>query len=157
MKKIISVNDNQQHVDIAILLGRFAIGALMLVHGIPKLLTLIGEAPIAFPAVLGMSPGFSLGLAVFAEVFCSLFIIIGLGTRVATIPLIITMMVAVFYIHAGDPFAKQEMGILYLLAYLVLLISGSGKYSVDKLLQRKIFLPSFNGKPPVDHTLSMYK
>jgi putative oxidoreductase len=47
------------------------------------------------------------------------------------------MLVAVLYIHSADPFAKQEPGIQYLVLYVILFITGSGKYSIDYLLHRK--------------------
>ena len=109
----------------------------MLTHGLPKLMMLFGEGPIQFPGVMGMGPELSLALAVFAEVLCSILIIVGLGTRLASIPLIVTMVIAVFYIHAADPFAVQEMGLHYLLAYVVLLLLGSGKFSLDALLVKR--------------------
>jgi putative oxidoreductase len=137
MKKLFNMQHNNNAVDAGILLLRVGIAALMLTHGLPKLATLFSGDTIQFPPVLGMSPALSLGLAVFAEVVCSIFILIGFGTRLAAIPLIITMLVAVFMIHAADPFAKQEMGLHYILVYLFLLIRGSGKYSVDNLLQRQ--------------------
>jgi putative oxidoreductase len=108
----------------------------MLSHGIPKLVNLVW-GNVQFPSVFGLTPGLSLTLTIFAEVLCSIFILAGIGTRPATIPLIVTMMVAAFKIHAADPFAKQELPLVYLVSYIVLLIAGSGKYSVDYLLQRK--------------------
>lgn len=111
--------------------------ATMLVHGLPKLVLLFSADPIQFPGILGMSPALSLSLTVFAEVFCSLFLLLGLGTRFATIPLIIVMLVAILLVHAADPFSVKELAVHYLLGYLVLLIAGSGKYSVDYLLQGK--------------------
>ena len=87
---------------------------------------------------MGMSPALSLTLAVFAEVICSLLLLFGLGTRLAVIPLIVTMLIAVFFIHGADPFAKQELGLHYLLVYLLLLFAGSGRYSLDKVLTAKI-------------------
>jgi putative oxidoreductase len=137
MKKLFSTNHSLKNFDLVILLGRVAIASLMLVHGLPKLAMILSGEPIQFPGVLGMSPAFSLALTVFAEVFCSLLILVGFGTRIATIPLIITMLVAAFYILAAAPFAKQELAIHYLLAYVLLLITGSGRYSLDYLLQRK--------------------
>ena len=135
MKKIFTTS-NTTHF--ALLIARIGIAALMLTHGIPKLLMLLSGAPIQFPPVLGMSAEVSLGLAVFAEVFCSLFILAGFATRLATIPLIITMMVAIFTIHSADPFVKQEPVFQYLLVYAVLCIAGSGKYSIDYVLQKQI-------------------
>jgi len=83
-----------------------------------------------------MSPALSLGLAVFAEVICSILILIGFKTRLATLPLIITMLVAVLVVHFSDPFAIMEKALLYLLLYIILLFGGSGKYSVDALKQQ---------------------
>ncbi len=131
MKKIFNPNFATTQVDVVLLIIRVGIGAMMLVHGFPKLQMLLAGGEIQFPGVMGLSPAISLGLAVFAEFLCSVLLIIGLGTRLASIPLIITMMVAVFLIHANDPFANQELGLHYLLSYVVLLILGGGKFSVD--------------------------
>lgn len=108
----------------------------MLTHGYPKLQRLLsGEFQFADP--FGLGPGVSLGLAVFAEFFCSILLILGLGTRLATIPLIVTMSVAAFIAHGADPFARKEMALLYLVSYIVLLFSGPGKISVDQLLGKR--------------------
>ena len=141
MKKIFETENNSGLINLTLLIARIGIGVLMLVHGLPKLAMLLGGDPVQFPGVLGMSPEFSLGLTVFAEVICSLLILFGLGTRLATIPLIITMLVAVFYIHAADPFANKEMGLHYLLVYVFLMILGSGKYSLDAFFLKKERVP----------------
>lgn len=147
MKKFMSVSHQTKNVDIILLVLRITIAALMLTHGLPKMNALLSDEPIQFAAVFGFSPAVSLGLTVFAEVFCSVLILAGFGTRLAAIPLIITMAVAAFLIHATDPFGKQEMPILYLLIYVVLLIAGSGRYSLDGLLANKpVFEHSTNGK-----------
>lgn len=110
----------------------------MLTHGIPKLLKLFGSEEITFADPLGIGMGITLALVVFAEFICSILVIIGLGTRLAAIPLIITMFTAAFIIHAADPFQQKEMAILYLLIFIVLLITGGGKHSLDyHLLRRK--------------------
>jgi putative oxidoreductase len=137
MNKILNVNKAANITDIALLVARAGIAAFMLTHGIPKLVMLFSGAPIQFPPIMGMSPEVSLGLAVFAEVFCSILLLAGFATRLAVIPLIITMVIALVFIHAADPFAKQELAFQYLLVYLVLLFAGSGRFSVDYLLQGK--------------------
>lgn len=143
MKKLLNVYQSANSIDVALLITRVGVAALMLVHGWPKLEMLFSDGPVQFPAVLGLSATTSLALAVFSEVLCSLLILVGLGTRLATIPLIVTMVVAVFIFHAADPFAKQELGLLYLMPYVVLLLTGSGKYSLDYLLLQKVFKPTY--------------
>lgn len=142
MNKLFQVPAHSTHIDIAILVLRVSIALLMLAHGVPKLLSLVSGEPVQFPALVG-SPAFSLGLAVFAEVFCSVLILLGLATRLATIPLIITMIVAVFFIHGADPFAMKEMGLHYLLAYIVLLITGSGKFSLDQKISKEQYTAAY--------------
>ena len=137
MKRIINVNPAAVTTDFGLLIARIGIGTLMLVHGFPKMIMLFSGTPVQFPPVMGMSAGFSLSLAVFAEVFCSVLIITGLATRLAVVPLILTMLVAVGIIHGADPFAKQEPALHYLMVYLVLFFTGSGRLSVDYLLQRR--------------------
>jgi putative oxidoreductase len=140
LKKLLVKDSKFLNRHLALLTARMAIAALMLTHGIPKLQLLLSGQPVQFPAVFGLSPEISLGLAVFAEVFCSLLILLGLATRFATVPLIATMLVAIFSIHAADAFSTKEPAILYLVGYVVLLFAGSGRYSLDHLL--------FAGKNP---------
>ncbi len=121
--------------DLSLLLLRLAFGGLMFLnHGLGKFNKLMAGGEIKFANVFGMGPELSLGLAVFAEVVCALMVVIGLFTRMAVIPLIITMLVAIFVIHIGDPFKKMESAIIYLIPYLVLFWNGSGKYSVDEFI-----------------------
>ncbi|HEX6849221.1 MAG TPA: DoxX family protein [Chitinophagaceae bacterium] len=157
MKKIFATDTKYLNNHFALLVGRIAIAVLMLLHGVPKLLVLISGDPVQFPSVFGMRAELSLALAVFAEVFCSMLILVGFGTRLAVVPLIITMLVAVFSIHAADVFAKKELAVLYLSAYVVFLLAGSGKYSVDQLIQsrqRTKYSPVLRTEDP---TLSMYR
>jgi hypothetical protein len=59
-------------------------------------------------------------------------------------------------IHATDPFGKQEPGLQYLLVYIVLLFEGSGKYSVDYLLQHKSTTARYQQKVK-DPNLAIYQ
>jgi putative oxidoreductase len=137
MKKLLQVNNAAGTTDVALLLARVGIALLMLTHGFPKLMLLFSDAANQFPSVMGMSAEVSLSLTVFAEVLCSVFVLTGFATRFAVIPLAITMLVAVFLIHGTDPFSAKEPALHYLLVYIILLFAGSGKYSVDYLLQQK--------------------
>lgn len=131
---ILNTNFKKSHVDIVLLLTRIGVAFLMLTHGLPKLQMILAGGEIQFPAIFGLSSSLSLVLAIFSEVLCSLFILVGLATRLAAVPLIITMLVAVLLIHTNDPFANQELGLLYIFLYLPLLILGGGKFSVDHFL-----------------------
>ncbi len=106
----------------------------MLTHGLPKFMKLIGGGPIKFPDPIGIGQTPSFLLIVFAEVLCSIFLLMGFATRLAALVLFIAMAVAAFITHANDVFAKQEMALLYLLIYLVLMVFGAGRFSVDQLI-----------------------
>jgi putative oxidoreductase len=155
MKKLLSINPNSNTTDIALLVARLGIGTLMLTHGLPKLAMLFSGEPVQFPPVMGMSVQLSLSLAVFAEVFCSLLVISGFATRLAVIPLVVTMLVALISIHAADVFTKQEPALYYLLVYVVLLIAGSGKYSVDYLLQGKMSVKKYTNMKAEDRRIAV--
>lgn len=89
---------------------------------------------LSFADPIGVGEEASLVLTVFAELFCGILVTVGLFTRAALVPLIITMIVAVFIIHVDDPFSKQEFGLLFLIPYVTLFLTGPGRYSLDKKL-----------------------
>lgn len=121
---------------LALLLLRVGSGGLILTHGIPKLQRLFGGAEIKFADPFGLGPVISLGLATFAEVICAILVIVGFKTRLAVIPLIITMLVAAFYAHWDDPFGRKELPLLFCIVFVSLLLTGGGAYSLDKMKRR---------------------
>ena len=108
----------------------------MLTHGFPKLMMLL-SGKIEFMNFMGIGEKTSLILAVLAEVLCSLFVLLGLFTRFSVVPLIITMLVAALMVHGNDPFAKQEMSLLYLFHYILIFVAGPGNISIDRMISRK--------------------
>lgn len=134
IKNIFNPGNYSNNINLALLILRFTVGFFMLTHGMGKLIALFGDAPIQFPDPIGIGATVSLALAVFAEVFCSILLILGLATRFATIPLIITMLVAAFVMHATDGFGKQELPLFYVSTYIVIALSGAGRYSMDQLI-----------------------
>jgi putative oxidoreductase len=124
---------NDLFKDLALLVMRLGAGGMMLTHGIPKIDRLLGEGPVKFADPFGLGPEISLGLAIFAEVICAVLIMVGFKTRLATIPLIITMLTAAFYAHWNDPFGKKELPLLYVCVFLGILAFGAGKYALDQL------------------------
>jgi putative oxidoreductase len=120
-------------------LGLFALRlacSLMLLHGWPKF-TDFSEGIKDWPDPFHVGPTVSYALTVFAELFCSVFVVLGLFTRIALVPLIICLIVIVFNVHGGDPLEDKEHGLLYLLAYLSLFFTGPGRYSLDSLIETR--------------------
>ncbi|MUP45738.1 DoxX family protein [Gramella sp. BOM4] len=132
-----STNLNLFRTDLGLLIFRICIGGLMLTHGLPKLLRFFGPEEISFADPFGLGAAFTFSFAVFAEFFCSLFIIFGFLTRIASIPLILTMATAALIIHMPDGFGKQELPLLYLSGFILLLLTGPGKYSIDYKIYKK--------------------
>ena len=122
--------------DLGLLILRVSFGILMLTHGIPKLSKLF-VSPITFPDPLGFGSGLSLVLALIGELIAPIFIMIGFKTKIAAIPATITMFVAAFIVHFGDPIETKEKALLFFFAFLVILLSGAGKFSVDGYFDSK--------------------
>mgnify|MGYP001946527294 CR=1 FL=1 len=89
----------------------------------------------SFHDPLGIGSPASFSGALFAEVLCAALVGLGLFTRIALVPLMFTMGVAVFIFHGGDSFSTIERGLLYLTAYATLFLTGPGKYSMDQLFR----------------------
>lgn len=119
--------------DAALLVLRLLSGAVMLTHGIAKLQNFT-ELSSGFMDPIGLGPAASLTLIVFAEVGCASLLVLGLLTRLAAIPLIIGMSVAAFVAHAPFTVAGSELPLLYLIIFVVLLLAGAGRYSLDACL-----------------------
>lgn len=132
MKKLLSTKYSAGAFNTAMLLLRLGLGVLMLMHGYNKLVH-FADKQNTFMNFMGIGSTMSLALVVFAEFFCSLFLILGLFTRLATIPLIIATLVMIFKAHKGDILGEGEHAALYLTGYLVLLLVGPGKISVDNM------------------------
>lgn len=105
---------------------------MLLNHGWPKIAS-FAERADRFADPLGVGPTASLILVIFAEFFCAALLMLGLLTRAVLVPLIITMFIAAFVIHAGDPFKEIESALFFLLCYVMLFLSGPGKYSIDHI------------------------
>jgi putative oxidoreductase len=137
MRESFETDFSQSKFDLLLLLLRIVIASFMLTHGLPKFYELMA-GNLDFTDPLGIGEPTTLVVAVLAEVVCSTFILIGLGTRIATIPLIATMLVAAFVSNWNNPFEKKELSLLYLFIYVTLLVVGSGRYSLDAVLSTRI-------------------
>lgn len=117
--------------DFGLALLRIAPSAMLLTHGIPKFQKIInGNLEFGDPLGIGAAP--SLFLAVIGEVICPILIIIGFKARWMAVPPAITMAVAGFIHHAADDFGTKEKAFLYLVFFIVIILLGPGRYSMDR-------------------------
>ena len=117
---------------LAILVLRVSLSSFLLLgHGLGKLQKLFSSEPIRFLDPIGLGQELSLVLAAGAEVIGSALILLGLWTRIASIPVLITLGVACFIVHGGDGFSGMEKLLLFIAGFVTILIAGPGKYSID--------------------------
>lgn len=138
LKFIFDSETTGRKTDIGLLLMRVGVGSFMLfAHGWGKLSSFAEKAD-TWADPIGLGPTLSLSLAIFAEFFCSLAIILGIGTRAAAIPLLITMLVAAGIVHADDPWGKKEFALLYGWVFIGLIFTGAGRYSLDSVISKRL-------------------
>ncbi len=135
MIRFMSVKYSAAAFNIAAFVLRVGLGALMIPHGYSKLMR-FQTLQHKFMSFLGMGSSVTLGLTIFAELVCSVLLILGLFTRLAVVPLIIAMLVALFVSHHGDFFGEGEKAALFLIAYIVILLTGPGRASIDGLAKK---------------------
>lgn len=87
------------------------------------------------------APTFNAYLAAGTETAGVVLLILGMGTRLITVPLIITMLVAIKTVHWANGFEAGDNGfeipLYYLLMLLTLFIFGAGKWSIDYFVEKK--------------------
>lgn len=137
MKRIYNTDLPGNFGHFALLFLRVVAACLLMTHGIPKLQRLLSGEEIQFADPYGLGQMTSFVLIMFAEVVCSILVILGAFTRLAVIPIMIGMATAVIFAHANDPFGVKEKPLLFLVIFTFLLMIGPGKYSVDNSLRRR--------------------
>jgi len=138
IKKIFNPGNYPQNINLILFLLRITVGFFMLSHGMGKFSKLFGDEPIKFADPYGIGITVSLALTVFAEVFCSLFLIFGIASRFAAFSLLFTMLTIIFVVHGTDGFGKQELPSIYAVIYFVIAFVGAGKISIDNWIYTKI-------------------
>ena len=119
-----------------LLIFRVFFGLMLMTHGLSKLYN-YSELCITFPDFIGFGHELSLLLAISAETICSIGFIVGGLYRLAMIPMLVTMGVAFFHVHQGS-MAQGELAFLYLIVFVIMYISGPGKYSFDAVIYRQL-------------------
>jgi putative oxidoreductase len=123
--------------DTAALILRLTFGGLLLFsHGYMKW-TLFHESVDSFPDPIGIGSKFSFYAVIFSETICAALVMLGLFTRLALLPMLFTLIVAILGIHWDSPVSEQELAILYFAVYLSIFLLGPGKYSLDNYFEKK--------------------
>ncbi|HTR29983.1 MAG TPA: DoxX family protein [Puia sp.] len=131
MKKFFSTQYSDGAFNIGVLVLRVAFGSLLLIiHGLDKI-THFSKYEFTFYNFMHIGHRWSLVLCIFAEVVCSALVVLGLFTRFAALVLCINFSVVLFLVIKGQPLDVQQAAIMYLAAFVALLMTGPGKYSVD--------------------------
>lgn len=126
---------------LAPLVGRLAVGLLFLSTGWGKVHSL--DKVTAFFVKLGIpAPGLNAVVVGYSELICGSLLVIGLCTRLATLPLIVSMVVAILTAKLSDIHGLFDLvgadEFTYLCVLVMLLIIGPGLLSVDELLVRRL-------------------
>ena len=137
MKKCFITRAYAKDFDIVLLILRLVFGYAFILHGWGKI-----QNPMAWMPETSPVPGILQALAAISEFGGGIALILGLLTRLASVGLAITMLVAAL-MHAivlGDPFVSKgggsyELATIYLMLSVLYIVTGPGRYSLD----RKIF------------------
>ena len=126
----------EKNVDAGLLVLRLSVGVLMLLHGIAKLV--YGIDPIEQMVVAAGLPSFVAYGVYVGELIAPLFIIIGFGTRAASVVFAFNMLVATLLAHSSQLLQLGDTGGwvlelqgLFFFAALVLVFTGGGKYALS--------------------------
>lgn len=136
---------------VGLLILRLGIGGYLITHGWGKVQMLLAGGADKFGDPIGLGSTLSLALVTTSEFICALLVILGLGTRLAAVPVVISMAVAAFVVHTKDPWTMEaaanaffsgtsktwfskEPALLYLIPFLSLVCTGGGKLSLDGLI-----------------------
>jgi putative oxidoreductase len=135
-------------ISAGLLILRLGVGGYLLTHGWGKLQMILAGGFDRFADPIGLGSGLSLVLVVIAEFVAALLVMFGFATRFAAATVVISMAVAAFVVHGGDPWTmgegarlfragasrtwgSKEPALLYLIPFLALILTGPGKLSLD--------------------------
>lgn len=134
MRKILSTSYSDNAFNFALFVQRVVTGMLLLIrHGLPKISD-FSALSTTFYDPLRVGHRMSLILVILAELFCSMFLVLGLFTRIAAFIIVFSLSVAVFIYHHGQPLKDVELGAIYLTSVFTIMIIGPGRVSVDGMM-----------------------
>ncbi|MEP6951009.1 MAG: DoxX family protein [Ginsengibacter sp.] len=135
MSKLLSTKYSTGAFNLGMLVLRLGIGVLLASHGFDKL-THFNTIQPHFMNFMGIGQTVSVCLAIFAEFFCSIFLILGLFTRLSCVPVLILMSVILVRVMHGNVFGDGQLPALFFAATLTLLFCGPGQISIDGMIKK---------------------
>ena len=137
LQKVFSYQPEFLSQDITLLLFRVLVSLSMInTHGMKKLLDFEGTVQ-HIPDPLGVGGEVSAVIAIMANIIAPIFVILGLGTRLAILPILSVTLMGFFIVHGNDPWPIRDVPLMYSLVYLALFFLGAGKYSLDHKFFKK--------------------
>lgn len=110
---------------------------LIFVHGLKKLGVGVAAAEVV-PNPIGLPDFLNESIAITANLIAPLFIIFGLGTRLASALVLCVTMTGLLAMHLHDDPMVRDVPFMYSCCYLLLLFLGSGHFSLDRLIRNQI-------------------
>ncbi|HZZ74837.1 MAG TPA: DoxX family protein [Puia sp.] len=134
MRKLLSTAYSDGAFNFALLVQRVATGLLLLIgHGLPKIQNFSELSPTFYdPMRVGHRN--SLVLVILAELFCSMFLALGLFTRIVAFIIVFELSVAVFIFHHGASLKTIELPSLFLISAFTIMFVGPGRISADGMM-----------------------
>lgn len=120
--------------DMAILFLRIFICGVMLLHIVGKLQD-YDNYVLGFHSILGFSQATSFAITIFVEGLFAAMIIMGVGTRVASLLMVVVSAVALWEAFVAGTLSSDasRLEFIYMGIYLTLVISGGGEYALCNL------------------------
>jgi putative oxidoreductase len=134
MKKLLSTSYSDNAFNFALLVQRVVTGLMLLVvHGLPRISN-FSQLSSTFYDPFQIGHRNSLLLVIFAEIFCSMLLVLGLFTRIAAFVILVNLAIAIFMYYKGQPIKNMDVGIIYLASVFTILLIGPGRVSVDGMM-----------------------
>ena len=141
LMQLIKPRPSQRRLDAGLLLFRRLAGfALLGVHGWEKIAHYEAEVR-SIPDPFGLGGEVNVAIAIFSDVFCALLVMGGLFTRLASLAVMSTTLVGLLFVHINDPWHGRDVPMVYSIMFLVILLLGPGKYSLDGALSKALRHP----------------
>lgn len=134
MKKFFSTRYSDSSFNLSMFVIRLGVGIILFLnHGWMKIEG-FSAMKDRFSDPIHIGPTATLVVAIFAEVVCALFLVLGLMTRFISFILVLHFLTIIFLVHHAESLKSVEMAIFYLILSLTLMLCGPGKWSIDRLI-----------------------